>query len=375
MKKNSCKAYALAFAVVLLFSVGCQKSMNNNSPASAKENGANGPSPKEFKDFVQVNLVGNNAKYNPRKIDANLINGWGLDFPATGNIRVAVEGTGKGSFYTLDGDIAATPINIPTASTSDGDRSHPTGHTCNGSADFKLANGNPAQSIFASADGAINGWNSGSTAVRMIDNSPSASYSGVAIANDAGNNYIYAANFRQGRIDVFDKEWKPVSKPFSDPGMPAGYSPFNVQNVGGKLYVSYAKVDPTTGEEQIGNGKGYINVFSSNGALIKRFASGGKLNAPWGMVKAPPTFWGSHSELANMILVANFGDGRINIYDESGNYLGQLYSMSKAIEINGLWGIAFPPPSSFNSSYLYFAAGPNNETEGLFGYIKNAYLN
>jgi hypothetical protein len=94
------------------------------------------------------------------------------------------------------------------------------------------------------------------------------------------------------------------------------------------------------------------------------------------MVKAPASFWGSGSQLGgNMILIANFGDGRINIFDESGNYLGQLYSMSKAIEINGLWGIAFPPASSFNSSYLYFAAGPDNETEGLFGYIKNAYLN
>jgi len=373
MKKNSCKAYALAFAVVLIVS-GCQKNLKDNSPASAQQKNGSAISPKEFKDFVQINLVGNNSKHNPRRIDPDLINGWGLDFSPSGTIRVAVEGRGRSNVYTLDGDVAATPINVPAASTSDG-ASHPTGHVVNGSADFKLSNGNPALSIYASTDGAITGWNFGASAVAMVDLSPNASYSGVTIANDAGNNYLYAANFREGKIDVFDKDWKPVSKPFSDPNLPAGYSPFNVQNIGGNLYVTYAKVNAATGEEEIGGGKGYINVFSSNGAFIKRFASGGKLNAPWGIVKAPATFWGSHSQLANMILVANFGDGRISIYNENGTYMGQLYSMSKAIEINGLWGIAFPPPSSFNSSYLYFAAGPNNETEGLFGYIKNYYLN
>src|SRR5688572_26738395 len=136
MKKNSCKAYALAFAVVLIVS-GCQKNLKDNSPASAQQKNGSAISPKEFKDFVQINLVGNNSKHNPRRIDPDLINGWGLDFSPSGTIRVAVEGRGRSNVYTLDGDVAATPINVPAASTSDG-ASHPTGHVVNGSADLNF---------------------------------------------------------------------------------------------------------------------------------------------------------------------------------------------------------------------------------------------
>jgi len=373
MKKNLCKAYQLAIAaLLLLFSFSCQKNMNN-SPAS-EQNANKTASPKEFKDFVQVNLVGDNNDYSPANIDANLVNGWGLDFPASGNIRVAAEGTGMGTVYTLDGNIAATAIKIPGSSTSR-DRSHPTGNVCNSSSDFKLTNGIAAQSIYVSEDGAITGWNSGNTAIKMVDKSPAASYFGIAIATDGGNNFLYAANFAQGRIDVYDKNWIAVNKTFSDPTLPAGYSPFNIQNVGGKLYVTYAKRNSSSGEEETGQGKGYINVFNTNGVLLKRFASQGKLNAPWGIAKAPAGFWGSSSQLTNMILVANFGDGHINVFDENGNFLDQLHSHGKVIEIDGLWGIAFPPPSSFNNTFLYFAAGPDNETHGLFGYIKNYFLN
>ncbi len=312
--------------------------------------------------------------YNPVNIDANLVNAWGLDFPASGNIRVAAEGTGMSTIYTLDGNIAATAINIPGSDASK-DKSHPTGNVSNSSSDCKLPNGIAAQSIYVSEDGAITGWNSGNAAVKMVDRSPAASYFGITIANNGGSNFLYAANFAQGKIDVYDSKWASVNESFSDPDLPAGYSPFNIQNINGQLYVTYAKKNSATGDEETGQGKGYINVFNTSGELIKRFASQGKLNAPWGIAKAPTGFWGSGSQLANMILVANFGDGHINIFDENGNFQDQLHSHGKVIEIDGLWGIAFPPPTNFNNTYLYFAAGPDNETHGLFGYIKNYFLN
>src|SRR5688500_9869231 len=140
MERNSCKAYALAFAVVLIVS-GCQKNLIDNSPASAQQQNGSAISTKQLKDFVQIDLKGSNSKHTAIWIYTDLINGWVLDFSPSGTVRVAVEGRGRSNVYTLDGDIAATPINVPAASTSDG-ASHPTGHVVNGSADFKLSNGN-----------------------------------------------------------------------------------------------------------------------------------------------------------------------------------------------------------------------------------------
>lgn len=170
----------------------------------------------------------------------------------------------------------------------------------------------------------------------MVDQSPSAAYYGLAIASNAGNNYMYAANFVQGKIDVFDKNWNQVERSFTDPNLPAGHSPFNIQNVDGKLYASYAKLE--NGHVVTGQGKGYVNVFNPGGVLEKRFASQNKLDAPWGIVKAPVLFWGLSNPLENMILIANAGDGRITVFDPNGNYAGQLHSNGKPIEIDGLWG-------------------------------------
>ena len=372
MKKNSCGAYMLAFAVVSVFSLSCQKNMNN-SPVAAVRQDIRTSSPKDFKNFVQVNLVANNNLYGASHIDATLVNGWGLNFPATGNIRVIAERSSMSNLYTLDGDIVLPTINIPGGEKETIGRSQPTGNVCNSSPDFKLPDGNPACQIQASCNGTITAWNSGTEAITMIDQSASASYYGIAIANNAGDNYLYAANFIQGKIDVFDKNWNPVARSFSDPDLPAAYSPFNIQNVDGKLYVSYAKL--VNGKVETGQGKGYINVFNSSGVLEKRFASQNKLDAPWGIVKAPALFWGSGNPLENMILIANSGDGHITVFDQNGNYAGQLHSNGSAIEIDGLWGIAFPPANSLNNAYLYFAAGPNNKTDGLFGYLKNAFIN
>jgi len=370
MVKNSGKAIQLVLAVVLLTVVfSCQKNADRTT-TSAEEVATKSIPPKDLKDFTQVNLVGDNDEYNPARIDPNLINGWGISFPTSGPAWVSAEGTGKSLVLNGDGTpVAISPVTIPPAGSAPS--SHPTGQVFNPTSDFKLPNGNAARFIFATAEGGVSGWNGGSTAVRMI-NDPGDAYLGIALAADGGNNFLYVANFSEGEIEVFDKNWAEVEgKQFTDPNIPAGFSPFNIQAIDGKLYVMYAKVNEEEGEEEPGPGLGYVSVFNPNGSFVKRFASRGQLNAPWGIAKAPTGFWGEGTDNTNVFLIGNFGDGRINAFDEDGNFLGQLRSHGNPIEIEGLWGIAFAPSTSttLNRNWLFFAAGPDNEEHGLFGYI------
>lgn len=376
MKKIlSHRQFAFAF-FLSAFLFGCQKNANEGGgPGNPNGNNSTNATPKEFKDFVVRKLVADNSTLGAENVDANLKNGWGLAISSNGTIRVNSEGVGVSGIYTLDGNIVSVPTFIPGSATSDGGVSRPTGHVFNATSDFKLPNGNPALFVSASGDGSIAGWNIGNSATRMIDNAPGASYVGITIAAYADNNYLYAANFAANRIDVYDKNWVEVERSFTDPNLPSGYSPFNIQTIDGMIYVTYAKKNSQSGNEETGNGKGYINVFNPDGSFVKRFASQGKLNAPWGIVEAPDGFWGSSSQLTNMILVGNFGNGQISVFDENGNSMGILQSKGKPIEIDGLWGIAFPPATSFNNTFLYFAAGPGTRQHGLMGYIKNQYLN
>ena len=372
MYKAFTKSLPLLLLVFLSFS--CQK--NSKEDATNSRPGlVSDFTPKELKNFVQVNLVGNNNAYTPQNIDAGLINAWGIEFPPSGPAWVSSEGKGTSPVYNFDGVPVATAVRIPNGDVGSADHGHPTGHIFNPTTDFKLPNGSAAQFIFASADGTISGWNSGITAIKKVDNSSTASYLGITLGVDGSNFYLYAANFAQNRIDVFDKNWNAVSKSFTDPNLPPGYSPFNIQTISdGKIYVTYAKKN-AEGKLETGQGNGIINVFSPNGTLLNRFATKGKLDAPWGITKAPAGFWGEFSQLSNMILVGNYGSGQISVFDENGNYYGPLYSKGKTIEIDGLWGITFPPISGLNRYYLYFASGPDNGTGGLVGYIKNYFLN
>jgi uncharacterized protein (TIGR03118 family) len=373
MKKQSVKTIQWILSLVLLtISFACQKNINDNSANAKPGSDGSDITPKDFKNFVQLNLVGNDAA-SAWHVDANLVNGWGIAFPPSGPAWVSSEGKGKSTIYDLDGVPVVNAVSIPYAGISNS--GHPTGHVYNITSDFKLPNGNPAQFIFVTSDGTISGWNSGNAAIKKVDQSPSASYLGVTMANVGSEFFLYVANFAQNKIDVYDKNWNPVTKPFVDPNMPADYSPFNIETLSdGKIYVTYAKKN-AAGKAEAGPGNGYINVFSPNGTLMNRFASKGKLDAPWGITKAPAGFWGEWSQIPNLILVANNGDGHINVFDENGNFLAPLSTKGKAVEIDGLWGITFPPITGLNRYYMYFAAGPNGGTSGLVGYIKNAYLN
>jgi len=359
----------LFLPVILVLITSCQKSITNQQDEIAQV----AKSPQAVKDFEQVNLVGDNDEYSPAHIDANLVNGWGISFPTSGPAWVSAEGTGKSVIYSGVGIAAGiSPVSIPGAGTST--VGHPTGQVFNGSTtDFKLPNGNPARFIFAGADGVISGWNGGNAAIKKIDDSPDASYLGLALAADGSDHFLYAANFAEGKIDVYDTAWQEVSKPFMDPDLPSGYSPFNIQNIEGKLYVMYAKVGPG-GDEIHHEGFGIVDIYNSDGSLVKRFISNGQLNSPWGVAKAPAGFWGGNTDVQDVILVGNFGDGRINAYSSGGVFLGQLRQHGNPVEIEGLWGIAFAPATStsINHDWLYFAAGPDDEQHGLFGYIKKS---
>jgi len=185
---------------------------------------------------------------------------------------------------------------------------------------------------------------------------------------------LYAANFAEGEIDTYDTSWNEVKKSFTDPNLPEGYSPFNIQNVGGKLYVMYAKVGPD-GDEIHHEGFGVVDIYNPDGSFVKRFVTFGQLNSPWGVAKPPAGFWGD-AGAQDVVLIGNFGDGHINAFNSDGEFLGQLRAHGNPIVIEGLWGITFATSNSaaqqIDQNFLYFAAGPDDETHGLFGYIKKS---
>jgi uncharacterized protein (TIGR03118 family) len=341
---------------------------------------------KPLSDFKQVNLVGNNNEYNPQQVDPALINAWGIAFSTGGTPWVNSTFGGVSAIYNANTGATVRPaVNVPSPLGPTGGL--PTGIVFNtgGPDDFILSNGQRGAFLFVGLDGILSGWNSaaGNNAVLIKDNSKTSVYTGLAIGAFNNNDYIYASNFRTGKIDVWNSQFDPVNMAFRDPGLPQGYAPFNIQNIEDKLYVAYALVGPN-GRDVPGVGNGIVSVFNMDGTFVKRFASGGKLNAPWGLAKAPASFFadnndngiedilgnGFHKKRQPAILVGNFGDGRINAYNLEGTFLGQLKNDEGVIVIEGLWAITFPPvSSSIDKNRLYFAAGPDEEEDGLFGYL------
>jgi uncharacterized protein (TIGR03118 family) len=320
------------------------------------------------KSYVQTNLVSNVSGYGNARIDANLANAWGIAIGPTGAFWISSNHAGLTTIYDRNGAQLLAPISIPFNGTPNG--GSPTGVVYNNTPNFIIpANNQASKFIYASEDGTLTAWNSGTSAVTVADKSATAVYKGLALASDGGANFLYAANFKEGKIDVFDKDFKPITtKPFLDPSIPAGFAPFNIQSIGNELYVTYAKQKaPDNMDDQKGLGNGYINIFNPDGTLVKRFASQGTLNSPWGITRAPEGFGLGQ----NMILVGNFGDGFINIFDANGSYKGQLKNDNTLISIDGLWALEFPRNNipAGDQNQLFFTAGPNDETNGLFGYI------
>ena len=345
---------------------------------------------KVLKNFDQVNLVDNNGEYHAVHQDPSLMNAWGLAFSGGGTAWVNAEEGHVSELYNAEGVKPRAAVNIPSPTDTIGGM--PSGVVFNSSKDFVLSNGAAALFVFVGTDGVVSAWNgaAGNNALRLADNSSTSAYTGLAISSSNGANFLYAANFRANKIDVWDKNFNPVTTmPFIDPSIPAGFAPFNIQAVGSWLVVTYAKVGPN-GDDQAGPGNGFVSLFNTDGSFVKRFASRGPLNSPWGVVQAPASFFDNNDNGNNednsdsnkgkgngkndnepIMLIGNFGDGYINAYSLDGEFLGQLKSHGKAIQIEGLWALSFPPATAttIDPDRLYFTAGPDDENDGIFGYL------
>lgn len=323
-------------------------------------------------DIIQTNLVTDDQSVNQAKItDPNLVNPWGISSsPANpsgpmGPFWVSDNGTGVSTLYSVDPTTNATAA-VPLVVTIPGDGSV-TGQAFNTTSAF-----NGDRFLFVNEDGTISGWRGalGTNAEVLQTADPNNIYKGAALDVVNSNAYLLSANFGTGNIDVLknDSSVPDLTGKFLDPNLPAGYAPFNIANLGGVLYVSYAVKNGK--DDQPGPGNGIVSAFDANGIFLGRIGTGGSLNSPWGMAIAPGGF-----PFAGALLVGNFGDGRINAFSADAlnpGFLGQLeYKPSNPVEIDGLWGlIVGNNGSAGSSSKLYFSAGPDDETHGLFGVLE-----
>jgi uncharacterized protein (TIGR03118 family) len=328
--------------------------------------------------YQQRNLVSDGYIATEQPADPNLVNAWGLAFNPFAVAWVADADKGVSTLYDGDGHVQGLVVAIPTPTTPTG--GSPTGIVFNGSGVFtvsKLINNvtvtGPSRFLFATEQGVIAGWApnvDGTHALVAVDNSikTGARYKGLALSGGGNGLRLYAADFFNGRVDVFNSSFGDAGLPagsFTDPRLPPGYAPFGIQAIGGDIYVTYAKQDAEHEDEVAGPGLGFVDVYDPNGHLIRRIASRGNLNAPWGLALAPASF----GRFSNALLVGNFGDGRINAFDLHGVPLGQLRGANhQPITIDGLWGLQFGNGQLDQPiDTLFFTAGPNDEHDGLFG--------
>jgi uncharacterized protein (TIGR03118 family) len=311
--------------------------------------------------FSQTNLV-SDISGMAANTDTNLKDPWGMSFSATSPIWVSDRATGVATVYK---GITGTPLPL-IVTVPPGTATGPTGQVFAGPTTSFVLSGKPASFIFDTLGGTVDAWNGGTTAM-IVATTPGARYEGLAMAD----NNLYAANFiAGGGINVFNSSYAPVTLAgnFTDTSIPSGYAPYNIQNVNGKLYVEYAKVNPISAIPIAPSGAGgYVDVFDTNGNLLQRLVSNGALDAPWGIAMAPAGF----GSFGNDLLIGNFGNGEINAFDPTtGNWLGTLKNASgNPIVDSGLWAIEFGN-SSANPNALYFTAGINRGADGLFGDIR-----
>jgi uncharacterized protein (TIGR03118 family) len=341
-------------------------------------------------NFLQTNLVSDIPGLATTR-DNNLQNPWGLAANATSPLWVSDNHSGLSTLYNGQGAIVPLVVTIPSETA--GAKGSPTGTVANTAGGGFLVGGKSAAFLFATEDGDIDAWAGGASATAEVKNA-SAIYKGLTMGVDKnGDNLLYAANFGQSTIDVFDQNFllvqggsgssagkSPIklAGTFTDPNLPAGYSPFDVQNLNGNLYVEYAVLDPKTGDEVDGAGLGIVDVYSPDGVLLnkgKELITGGKLNAPWGVALAPNNF-GSFS---NDLLVGNFGDGNIHVYNpNNGKFVGTLtLADGKPFQEDGLWALRFGNGAKDKAgnvlaptNTLYFTAGLNDEKDGLLGTLQ-----
>ena len=314
--------------------------------------------------YQKTNLVSNLGSMAPTK-DPNLVNGWGLSRSSSSPWWVSDNGTGLSTLYDGTGAVQSLVVTVPGGA--------PTGTVYNGSSDFALTIGKPARFLFASEDGTISGWNSGTQAV-VVARNPGAVYKGIAIAVADGKRQLYATDFHGGHIDVFDASFNPVTRhdgdgdgaPFRSEGRLRGLAPFGIQNIGGNLFVTFAKPDAAGKDDVHAPGNGAVAVFTPAGRLIRMFEHVQDLNSPWGLALAP----GDFGAFSHHLLVGQFGSGEILAYNlATGRLAGKMLdSSANPIVIEGLWALSFGNGAKAGPvTTLFFTAGPNDEANGLFG--------
>ena len=325
--------------------------------------------------FTQMNLTSDTGVGGTKK-DANLVNPWGMSRSSGSPWWISDNGTNLSTLYGADGTAVPLVVSVPGG---------PTGTVFNGTGDFRL-NGTPALFLFATEGGTILAWNPGAgTAANVVASKSDAVYKGLARAMIDGANYLYATDFHHGEVDVLDSNFNYVSlrsrdgdgdgddrrsaklHPFSlEQGGLKGFAPFNIQNLGGSLFVTFAKQKADKHDEEDGPGLGIVAAFTPAGHLIRVFESGWWLNAPWALAESPDDF----GPFSHCLLVGNFGSGQIAAYNEqTGRFLGLFEDAGgNALSIDGLWGLSFGNSGKAGSAtVLYFTAGPNGESNGLFG--------
>ena len=298
-------------------------------------------------------------------LDPDLVNAWGLTASSTSPWWVADNGTSVSTLYNGAGAKQSLTVTVGTDS-------GPTGTVFNtlGSG-FTISNGTQSGSarfIFDGEDGILRGWNPAvdpTNALEAAMGDPGAIFKGLAIADGK----LFAADFHNSEVAVFDSNWNIVDR-FTDTGLPSGYAPFGIQAIGGHVFVTFAKQDADAEDEVAGQGRGFVDEFDTSGNLVARVAQHGQLNAPWGLAQAPADF----GRFSGDLLVGNFGDGQINAYEPAANgqytHQGELRENGRQITIDGLWALEFGNGANAGPrNTLFFTAGPNDESHGLFGKI------
>jgi uncharacterized protein (TIGR03118 family) len=323
------------------------------------------------------------------KGDRDLLNPWGVAMTPSSPLWVSNNNSGFATLYSISpggktaAKISGLKVDVPGGRASTGDGSSPTGQVYNPTSGFVVttaAGRGPALFIFDSESGQISGWNpmadpitSGLSTGTLKFSSPTAVYKGLALGTDSDGTFLYAANFHDNKVDVFNDVWQKVDSAggFTDRGLPAGYAPFGIQVLNDLVYVTYAKQNAAKHDDVAGPGHGFLDVYTLNGFLVERLASGGALNSPWGLEIAPKGF----GPFAGKLLVGNFGNGRINVFDPftPNRFLGQLRNrQGLPITIDDLWALRVGTANTGGTTTLLFTAGIQDQHEGLLGSINPA---
>jgi uncharacterized protein (TIGR03118 family) len=320
----------------------------------------------------QTNLVSDQPGH-AAITDPNLVNAWGMSHGPNSPLWVSDNGTNVSTLYS--GATASAPVSIvPLVVRVPGGA--PTGQVFNDTTGFLVpGTTSPAAFIFAGEGGRLSAWNGAVSNINRavgVARVRDAVYKGLALVHNPAGPMLLAANFHDNRVDVFNATFQRINSSgmFQDANLPAGYAPFNIAEINNQVFVTYAKQDADRHDDVAGHGNGYIDVYTTGGALVQRFASRGPLNSPWGLTIAPASF----GTFAGDLLVGNFGNGRIHAYDPTtGALLGTLRDSSHhIITIDGLWGLIVGDPAAGGSDSVWFSAGPDGEAHGLLGLLRVA---